>query len=118
MRSKGAKEDAQVKGFVPVRTKGLFDGCRRFDLHIVYTDVGDWIGEAEHVPLDEPVRGNDYTIIIISKSQVFCVVVDGSQTTGSLTGGRTSQFNRLRPVLPARKRQHRSNEGRGMLVQY
>lgn len=69
MCSKGAKENAQVKGFVPVWTKGLFDGCGLFDLYIVYTDKGDWIGEAEHVPLDEPVRGNDYTVIIVSRSQ-------------------------------------------------
>lgn len=36
---------------------------------VVHTDDGNWIGEAEHVPLDQSVRGNDCTVIIISSQK-------------------------------------------------
>lgn len=45
-------------------------------MDVVHTDDGDWIGKAEHIPLDESVRGNDCTIIIISQSAALCAVVD------------------------------------------
>jgi len=49
----------QIKGFVPIWTERLFDRCRRCDVHVVHTEVGDWIGQTEHVPFDESVRGDD-----------------------------------------------------------
>lgn len=77
--SVGANENVQIKGFVPVWTEGLFDDCRRCNLHRIHKDEGNWIGKAEHVALDESVRGDDCTIMIGSKLEAVCAVVDGSR---------------------------------------
>jgi hypothetical protein len=60
--------DEQIKGFVPIWTEGLFDSCRRCDVHVVHTEVCDWIGQTEDVSFDESVRGNDCTVLMVSKS--------------------------------------------------
>lgn len=76
---RGHSGDEQIKGFVPIRTQRLSDRGRGCDGQVVHTEVGDWIGEAEDVPLDESVRGNDCIAISVSIPQPLSVVVDGSE---------------------------------------
>lgn len=76
---RGRNGDEQIKGFVPIRTQGLSNRGRRCDVRVVHIEVGDWIGEAEDVPLDESVRGNDCIVVSVSISQPLSVVVDGSE---------------------------------------
>jgi hypothetical protein len=78
-RMRGRNGDEQIKGFVPIRTQGLFDRRRRCDVHVVHTEVGDWIGQAEDVAFDESVGGNDCTVTSVSISQPLSVVLDGRE---------------------------------------
>ena len=78
----GRNGDEQVKGFVPIRTQGLFDRGGRCDMHVVHAEVGDWIGQAEHVPFDETMCGNDCTRMFVSISQALSADLDGSKLAG------------------------------------
>jgi len=74
---RGRNGDEQIKGFVPIRTQRLFDRRGHCGVHAVHTEVGDWIGQAEDIPFDESVRGNDCKVISVSILEPLSVVLDG-----------------------------------------
>jgi len=107
---RGRNGDKQIKGFVPIRGQRLFDRRRHCGVHAVHTEVGDWIGQAEDIPFDEFVRGNDCKVISVSILAPLSVVLDGRAPT--------SQFDRLRPTFPPTNRQHTLHDALRTLLHY
>ena len=106
----GRNGDKQIKGFVPIRSQRLFDRRRHCGVHAVHTEVGDWIGQAEDIPFDEFVRGNDCKVISVSILAPLSVVLDGRAPT--------SQFDRLRPRFPPTNRQYTLHSALTTLLHY
>lgn len=78
-RKVGRNGDEQIKGFVPIRTQGLFDRRGHCGVHVIHAEVGDWIGQAEHVSFDETMCGNDCTGMFVSISQSLSADLEGSE---------------------------------------
>lgn len=113
----GRDGDEQIKGLVPTWIQRLFHRGRRCDVHVVHAQVGDGIGQAEHVPFDETMRGNDCPRLFVSDSRSTLRGPRRQRATGQSLKGRTSQFDRVRPRFPPRNRQQTSHDApRTLLV--
>ena len=53
-------DHSHIEILIPIRVQRLFDHARRMRLFPIDGDDGEWIGQAEYVPLDEGVGGDDW----------------------------------------------------------